>query len=313
MEIIIAGGTGFIGQALVAHYKDNNQLTVIGRDQKKIHSFFNTSVQALTWDSFAKNPRENIEKADLIINLSGANIGEKRWTKQRKAELLNSRIETTKLLANACATLGSSSPPLFNASAVGVYGLQASIKHGLPPAYTEESPIDFYHYPDFLSEIGRKWEAATHPAAEASVHVVNMRFGVVLDKSGGVLKKLVMPFRLFIGGKIGNGQQPFPWICLQDLIRAIDFLQQNPSIKGPVNFVAPEGITQAELASAIGKALHRPSFMTTPAFALKTVFGEMANELLLNGQHVKPSVLLANGFQFKYPEINKALQMIFQE
>lgn len=312
MHIILAGGSGFIGQALVKYFRDNAHFTVIGRSTKKIRAIFNSSVQAINWDQFAKNP-QLIENADLIINLTGANIGEKRWSNQRKLDIINSRVDTTQLLASACAAQLSSSPPLFNASAVGVYGLQRPENQGLPPALDENTHINFNEANNFLSEVGRKWEKATEPAVNAGVRVVKMRFAVVFDHSGGVLKTLTIPFKLFMGGKIGRGNQPFSWIILEDLLRAIDFLIHQPNIKGPVNFVAPQGITQAELAEALGKALHRPTLLTTPSFAVRLFFGQMGEELLLNGQHVKPSVLLSHGFEFKYPEINTALETILQK
>lgn len=311
MQIIIAGGTGLVGQALVTHYKDNHKIIVIGRDRQKINSFFDTSVEAITWDMFASSDAY-LQNTDLIINLAGANIGEKRWTDQRKKELIDSRINTTQQLAKACAKLGKNSPALFNTSAVSVYGHQAT-KPELPPAFSEKSAIDFHHYPDFLAEIARKWELATDSAKQAGVRIVNMRFGVVLAKEGGALKQLLLPFKFFVGGKIGTGQQLFPWITLVDLVRAIDFLLDNPRIEGPVNFVAPEVITQAQLAKAISATLHRPAFLTTPAFVLKTLFGQMGEELLLNGQHVQPYVLLNNGFKFKYPDIDRALKMLLQK
>lgn len=312
MKIIVAGGTGFIGQALIKkHLAANHSCVVIGRSEAKINKIFDAKVTAITWEQVPTQGLNEIKTADLIINLAGASIGEKRWTPARKDEILESRITPTRTLAELCAKLGKNSPPLFNASAVGVYGLQPSAPQGLPPAIDERQPTPFENPPDFLAEIGTAWELATKSAKEAGVRVVNMRFGVVLGKHGGVLKKLKLPFYFFIGGPIGNGKQPFSWIALIDLLRAIDFVFEHEEISGPVNFVSPNCVTQKQLAKALGKALHRPSFVTTPAFVLELVYGEMAKELLLSGQHVVPGVLQKHDFKFEYPTIDTALQKIF--
>jgi uncharacterized protein (TIGR01777 family) len=312
MKIIIAGGTGFIGQAMVQYFANKKyQCAIIGRSEKKIKKIFGDKVKAITWEQILAHGSDEIKTADAIINLTGANIGEKRWTEKRKIEIIESRIIPTRILAELCAKLGKNSPPLLNASAVGVYGLQPSVSSGLPPALDETKLLDFETPPDFLAKIGQEWELATMPAKEAGVRVVNMRFGVVLGKSGGVLTKLKIPFLFFIGGPVGNGQQPFSWVALTDLLRAVEFLLAHPEIVGPVNIVAPQCVTQKELAKALGKALHRPSFMTTPGFILKLVYGQMADELLLRGQHVIPSVLPKYGFKFQYPNIQSALNATF--
>lgn len=312
MNIIIAGGTGFIGQALVKHfYSKGDQITIIGRNETKIKTLFADIVTPLSWEKFSASKIELVQKSDLIINLTGANIGAKRWTQQRKQEILDSRIIPTQLLAQTCAELKSKSPPLFNTSAVGVYGLQTSQPNGLPKALSENDIIDFNATPDFLATIGRAWEKATHSAVANGVRVINMRFGVVLGKDGGVLNTLKTPFLFFMGGPMGSGQQPFPWIALPDLVKAVDFLIHHSHIQGPVNFVAPNCVTQKQLAQSIGRALHRPSIFPMPAFLLKLLFGQMAEELLLNGQNVKPDVLLANDFKFDFPDINSTLEMIF--
>lgn len=308
MKIIIAGGTGFIGQALVKHYLDaNTRCVVIGRSRDKIKKIFSSAVTAVSRDQLHEQGLQEIKTADLVINLAGENIGEKRWTAARKQEILNSRIIPTHRIAALCATLGKNSPPLFNASAIGVYGLQQSAPTGLPTALDEQTVLDFNNPPDFLAEVARAWEMATGPAKSAGVRVVNMRFGVVLGKNGGALKQLKMPFSLFVGGPIGSGKQPFSWIAMTDLVRAIDFVFAQSDISGPVNMVAPQTVTQQQLAQELGKVLHRPSIMPTPAAILKIIFGQMADELLLRGQHVYPSLLLQRGFQFTYPTLGPAL------
>lgn len=308
MKIVIAGGTGFIGQALVKHYHTvHAQCVIIGRSRDKIKRIFSDSVIAIQHEQLNDQGLQAIKTADLVINLAGENISEKRWTPLRKQQLLDSRLVPTQRIAALCATLGKNSPPLFNASAIGIYGLQSTLSTGLPPALDEQTVLDFNNSPDFPAKIARAWEMATQSAKNAGVRVVNMRFGVVLGKNGGALKQLKLPFLFFMGGPIGNGQQPFSWIAMPDLVRAIDFVYAHPDISGPVNFVSPQAVTQKQLAQAFGKMLHRPSIMPTPAFALKMVFGEMAEELLLRGQHVYPNLLLKQGFQFQYPTIESAL------
>lgn len=312
MNITIAGGTGFIGKALVKHFiEQGHTITLLSRNHHKIENTFGNTVQGFIWDEFEMFQKDFMGDSDLIINLTGANISEKRWSRKRKQEILSSRIHPTQLLAQSCAALGKSSPPLFNASAVGIYGLQKPITPDLPKPYTEEHSINFEEAPDFSAKIVRAWERATHLPKSKGVRVVNMRFAVVLAANGGALARLKHLYSVGLGGPIGRGLQPFPWITLIDLIAAIDFLITHSDIVGPVNFVSPQCISQKEFATALGSALHRPSFMKTPAFILRIIFGKMADELLLNGQCAYPEVLLKNGFEFQYPEITKALASIY--
>lgn len=312
MRIIIAGGSGFIGQALVSHFVEKgHELIIIGRDKNRIKSIFANQLETIDWEDFDQSGKDIILGSDLIINLAGANIAEKRWTPKRKAEIIESRVLTTQKLVNYCMKLENHSPPLFNASAVGIYGLQKPISGKLPKSLSEDDPIDFDHANDFVSQIVKAWEKATHPAIKSNVRVVNMRFSPVLAKKG-LLAKLKPSYLLGLGGPIGSGEQPFPWIALADLINAIDFLISKPQIRGPVNFVSPECISQQEFARAFAHALHRPSIIKTPAFLVKGIFGEMAEELLLNGQCAYPKVLLENGFTFKYTDIRTTLDTIFK-
>ena len=305
MRMIIAGGTGLIGRKLALHWLTKGyEVAIIGRSGKHIAEIYQNRVEALEWKDLET---KNFEKAAVVVNLAGAGIADKRWTKTRKAEILASRIKPTQKLVSLLSSLGESSPPLFNASAIGVYGLQAQLKSGLPLQLDENTPIDWGHSPDFLSQVAREWEKATHPALKQGVRVVNLRFGVVLTKKGGALPRIALPFHFFLGGPIGAGHQPFSWVALEDVIFAMDFLLENRSISGPVNIVAPQCVSQNELAKVIGKVLHRPTVLRVPAFSLKLILGEMAQELLLEGQHVYPLTLLEQGFQFHYPNIEPAL------
>lgn len=309
MKRIVAGATGLIGTELVNHWlRDGHAVIVIGRNKAKIENQFQGKVEALKWDELKP---DNFKDAEVAVNLSGAGIADKRWSESRKKEILQSRIITTKKIVSLLLSLGSDAPPLFNASAIGVYGLQPQIKNELPVKLDETFLIDWDHAHDFLSQVGREWEKATFPAKENGVRVVNMRFGVVLAKEGGALSKIVQPFYFYLGGPIGTGNQPFSWIAIDDLLRAIDFLIDKKDFSGAINIVSPQCMTQRNLAKTIGLVLHKPSFMQTPSFMLKLMFGEMARELLLEGQHVYPQRLLELKFQFKYPDLESALRHIY--
>lgn len=310
MHRIIAGGTGFVGQYLARKWLDEgHSVAIIGRSAPKIKKIFGDMVETIEWDDFIDDSQHLLHQAGLVVNLTGANIGEQRWSAERKQILLNSRTHYTKILAQACADLADHAPPLFNASAIGIYGLQESESAELPRAFDETCPIDFEAKPDFLAEIGRAWETKTNIAKAHGVHVINLRFGVVLGH-GGVLAKLTTPFKFGLGGPIGNGRQPFSWIHIDDLAGSIEFLLQHQHIHGPVNIVSPNAVSQKQFAKSFAKSLHRPCFMPTPGFILKFLFGQMAEELLLKGQHVFPKILLDAGFKFKHPDLDEALEAI---
>ena len=297
-KIVIAGGTGFIGQYLVKRFlNDQHHVTVIGRNAAKITALCGNQVEAVTWDALTQAGAETLRGMDVVINLVGDNIGAKRWSPKRKQVLLESRVRATETLSQLCAELAEQAPALFNAGGVGYYGLQAGEPYGLPEAFTEKSTEELRHRTDFLGQISLAWENATEAARQNHVRVVIMRFGVVLG-DGGVLKKLAIPFKLGLGGPIGSGLQPFAWIAIEDVYRAICFLLDHQTIEGPVNFVSPHGINQKTFAKAFAAKLNRPCLLPTPAFALQLLYGQMADELLLNGQHVKPGVLTSHGFEF---------------
>lgn len=308
MKVLIAGGTGFVGRHLTqTHLDRGNSVTVLGRDAGKIRQTFGDTVSPLSWQQLTTSKDNALQDYELVINLTGAGLAHWPWTKRYKAAIYNSRVNATTTLANLCAELGDRSPPLLNASAIGVYGLQAPEDSGLPHPLDESAELDFNNPPDFLSKVARAWEQATEPAKKAGVRVVNMRFAVILGPDGGVLPLLKLPFHFFVGGPVGKGTQPFSWIALPDLLKAIDFLAQHGSINGPVNLVAPNCVTQRELAKAIGRVMHRPAWFHTPAWMMKLMLGQMAKELQLNGQHISPSVLEKHGFTFDYPHIDEAL------
>lgn len=310
MKILIAGGTGFIGQSLIKRFlAQNKQITVLGRNYSKIKRCFGDQVDPLDWDDFKRDDVQLCKDQDVIINLCGARIGSKRWTEKRKQTIISSRVNTSLAIAKACAKLGNQAPRWLNASAVGIYGLQTQLKDEPPLPFTELSNLHIAST-DFLSKVAHAWEETTLEAETAGVNVIKLRFGVVLAKHGGALAQIALPFKLFVGGRIGSGKQPFAWIALADLISAFNFILDRPKISGAINLVAPHCIVQQQLAKALGKTLHRPSLIPTPGWALKLMFGEMADALLLNGQQVAPKRLLELGFKFKYPKIDSALTQI---
>ncbi|NKB47325.1 MAG: TIGR01777 family protein [Legionellales bacterium] len=302
MKILIAGGTGFIGQGLVQHWSSHttHDVTLLSRHQKN----------TLHWDEFNQAPTTWLTQFDLVINLCGANIGQRRWSTRRKQTILTSRIQPTQTLATHLAKLGNQAPRWFNASAIGIYGIQLNHSHYLPPSLDEQT--DLSHPPTcFLAKVGTQWEAATQPAIQAGVPTVLLRFGVVLAKHDGALPQIARPFWWGLGGRIGSGCQPFSWISLKDLCRAIDFLIEHPHVQGPINLVAPKCIRQIEFAHSLAHQLHRPSCFTLPNSIVQLLFGQMGEELLLSGQHVIPSRLLDLGFQFALPDIDSALRNIY--
>ena len=307
MKILIAGGTGFIGKHLIsALLKEENELFVLGRNKEKINRLFNNKVNSLNWSELNNYGPDNF---DAVINLTGHNIGASRWTKTAKQLIKNSRLQTTQQLAVWCSQT-ENPPHLYNASAIGIYGLQPTSAE-VPKSLTENTPIQWNQPTDFLSEIGQQWEQAAKSALDANVPVTFMRFAVVLKHNEGALKKIMPAFKFGLGGKLGSGQQAFCWVYIEDLINAILFLLKHPEITGAVNICAPECVTQKQFAQTLGKVLHRPALLTTPAWLLKILFGQMAEELLLSGQCVYPEKLLASGFEFTYPTLEAALRHDF--
>lgn len=308
MQRIIAGGTGLIGQRIVNHWlAQQHSVTVIGRSITHIEEIYANRVTAITWRQLTP---ELFKSAEIVVNLAGANIASKRWTAERKKEVLASRIDTTKQIASLLAKLERDAPPLFNASAVGIYGLQPQFKDQLPPRLDENSPVNWEHPSDFLSLVGTQWEKAAEPAINQGVRVVFLRFGVVFAKEGGALPKLTLPFKFFLGGPIGTGNQAISWIAIDDVIRAIDFLISKPGIRGPVNIVAPDCVSEKRLSKTIANVIQRPEMFKFPAFLVNLLFGEMGRELLLEGQNVYPSRLLSSGYKFNYSNLLSALKHI---
>ena len=308
MNILIFGATGMLGQALCRRLSKTHTITVAGRDLKKLTNCFGSNVKQITNDQFSSQAAETLREFDIVINLAGENIGARRWSSQQKQRILSSRVTITHQIATACAQLGPRlSPRLYNASAIGIYGLQPTIEQQNQITYTEHSPPP-EHPSDFLSSVAKAWEAAANPAIQAGIPVTFMRFAVILSKSGGALGKLLPPFQLGLGGPIGSGNQPFSWVSINDVVRAIEFLIDHSEVSGPVNIVAPDIVSQAQFASTLGKVLHRPALLPLPAILVKILFGQMGTEALLNGHRVESTILGEAGFEFEHKTLSNGLQ-----
>ncbi len=298
MKILIAGASGLIGKALQKSLVDE------GHDVYQLNREVSSPQgKAIPWDpKRGKLDLKDIEGFDAFINLAGENIGSGRWTIAKKKLILESRTTTTSLLCSAIAKLNSPPKVLLNASAVGFYGSRG-----------DEILNECSHTGSgFLAQVCRSWEAATQQAKKAGVRVVFLRTGVVLTPEGGALKKMLLPFKLGLGGKVGNGHQYISWISIIDHIRAILLCLKNESIEGPVNLSAPEPATNAQLTELLGEILNRPTFLTVPKGIVNFVFGEMGNELLLSSTRAKPKKLLDNGFVFEFPDLKNALQAMLK-
>lgn len=291
MRIAITGATGMIGSALSARLRDAG------------HSIVPISRQPLPdgirWDpNSGVLPTTRLEGVDAVVHLAGENIAGGRWSEARKALLRSSRVPATSLLAKTLATMPNAPTVLVSMSAVGIYGDRGD------ELLDERSALG----DDFLAELGREWEAAAEPARQAGIRVVHPRCGVVLSTAGGMLDRLLLPFRLGLGGPVGSGEQWLSWIAIDDLTGVFVHLLESDSLAGPVNVATPQPVRNREFASALGIALHRPTVIPLPAFALRMAFGEMADATLLASQRVVPAELEKSGYQWQYPAVGAALQ-----
>ncbi len=298
MKIIITGSTGLVGTHLVrALISDGHSITRLVRGDAQ--SFRAPGTAAVRWDPAAKTiDARELEGHDAAVHLAGENIAAGRWSDEQKARIRDSRVNGTRLLAETLAGLESPPQTLVSASAIGFYGDRGDA------VLTEESASG----EGFLSEVCREWETAAAPAGRAGIRVVNLRIGVVLSAEGGALAKMLTPFKLGVGGKIGSGEQYMSWVALDDVVGAIIHALTNEEVRGAVNAVAPRAATNAEFTKTLGGVLGRPTVFPVPAFAARLAFGEMADALLLASTRVEPQRLSATGYQFKYPELEGALR-----
>lgn len=299
MKILMTGGTGFVGSYLATRLsKDGHEVTILIRSSAEARGA-TPGVSFVQGDPTRKGAwQEAIRHHDAVINLAGAPIFTK-WTDEQKRAIRESRVSTTRNLVEGIETNPEKSFALFSTSAVGYYGF-----HG-DEEVTEDSPPG----DDFLATVATEWEREALKAREKGSRVVITRFGIVVGASGGALGQMIPLFKKFVGGPIGSGRQWFSWVHVQDLTEAFLFLLKHPELSGPVNVCSPNPVRNKELAKALGKALHRPSFLPAPGFMIKLVLGEFGS-VILKGQRVLPRRLLESGFVFQYPEIEKALASI---
>ena len=291
--VAITGASGLIGHALVDRLRAHGK-----RVRRLVRSARPESPDDIVWDPMrgVLAPRD-LEGAEAVIHLAGEPIAQ-RWTSARRQAIRESRVRGTELLARAIAALERAPRVMLSGSAVGYYGDRGD------EAVSEESAAGT----DFLAGVAQEWEAAAGAARDAGVRVVLLRSGIVLNPHGGALEKLLPPFRLGVGGPLGSGRQWMSWIALDDHLRAMEHALATTGLHGPVNFVAPNPVTNAEFAATLGRALGRPALVPVPAFALELLYGEMARATLLAGQRVLPKALLRSGFHFEHPTLEDALR-----
>lgn len=297
MKIVISGASGLIGTQLVKHLASNGHEVVrlVRRSPKSGEVQWNP--KAGTLDAAA------LEGSDAVIHLSGAGIGDKRWSNAYRNEILDSRTQTTALLASTIASLSQKPKVFLSGSAIGIYGARNDEQ------LTEVST----HGTGFLAEVCEQWEAAAKPAVDAGVRTVFLRTGIVLTPKGGALKKLLPLFKIGVGGKFGNGKQWQSWISLDDEIGAIEHLL-TANVSGAVNLTAPNPVTNAEFTKVLASVLKRPAIVPVPTFAPKIVLGgELADALLFTGQRVIPAALNASGYAFKHSTLESALRSLLSK
>lgn len=304
MNVVVAGGTGFIGSALVKELSEHGHSVAIlsrnpeGKRASELAPL--PGVNPVGWDAKGAGDASfsaAIGAADAVVNFAGAPINEGRWTDARKEVLRKSRIDSTRALVQAMSKVNRKPGVLINASAVGYYGYR-----GDEVCHEDSAPGD-----DFLARLCADWEAEAAEARKLGVRVVSLRTGMVLAPRGGALEKLKLPFRLFVGGPFASGKQWMSWIHQRDLVRLVLFALDNEELNGPVNATAPDPRRNRDFAKAIGKAMKRPSRIPTPGFALRLALGEFGHSLT-QGQRVLPIAAQNAGFEFKYPTLEAALE-----
>ncbi len=295
LKIVVSGASGVLGQAIIPFF------TTGGHQVKRLVRRQSASSHDLLWNPYAGELEPaGLKDTDVVINLSGESIGEGRWTKAKKRRIIQSRINTTTLIAETVAQLDPPPKVLLNASAIGFYGDQGDA------CVAEDSCCGA----DFISEVCDDWEKAAAPALKKGIRVVFLRIGVVLTPRGGALRKMLLPFRMGLGGPFGSGQQYVSFIGVDDVIGAVHHIINDDSLEGPVNLVAPQPVTNQEFARTLGEVLKRPSALPAPSFVIKALFGQMGREIVLSGARVEPDKLTASGYRFRNPDLEGVLRHV---
>lgn len=294
MKILISGSHGLVGSALAQSLaKDDHEVFSLVRHAAK------AGAREIEWhpNHGRLNPQD-IEGFDVVFHLAGESIASGRWNDEKKRTIRESRTKGTTLLSQTLAQLAQPPSVFMSASAIGYYGNRGD------EVLTETSAPG----KDFLSSVCVEWEEATRPASEKGIRTVLTRFGIILDPHGGALAKMLTPFRMGIGGRVGDGRQWMSWIALEDVVNGLKFLMRDRAVSGPVNFVAPHPVTNSEFTKSLGHVLSRPTIFPVPAFGARLAFGEMADALLLSSQRVEPAVLTNRGFAPFWPRLEPALK-----
>ena len=302
MRLAVTGGTGFIGRAVVQRLQnEGHSVLVLSRDIFRAKEILGDGVELVHWEAGGPpGPWEaELERVDAIVNLAGEGIFAKRWTPAFKAAIWNSRVYGTRQIVETLARQNRRPSVLINASAIGVYGPQT------------DEPIDEKARPgtDFLAQMVQAWEAEAEKAELLGLRVVCMRIGVVLERDGAALARMLPAFRLGVGGPLGSGRHYMSWIHRDDVVGILMFVLNHGGLEGIFNVTAPGAVTNKEFSTRLGRALHRPAWLPIPAFALNLLLGEAAY-VVLTGQRVIPKAITAAGYDFIYPNLDRALQAI---
>jgi uncharacterized protein (TIGR01777 family) len=299
MKVLVSGSHGLVGKALMKSLTNDGHEIV-----RLVRRASSPGSSEIEWHpNQGRIDAARLEGHDVVVHLAGESIGSGRWTNEKKRAIRESRVKGTTLLSESLARLAQPPSVFLCASAIGYYGNRGD------ELLTEMSAPG----KDFLAGVCIEWEGATKAAAEKGIRTVNTRFGLILDDEGGALAKMLTPFRMGIGGKVGDGRQWMSWIALDDVIEALKFVLADGSAHGPVNLVAPNPVRNAEFTKTLGRVLSRPTIFPVPAFGARLAFGEMADALLLSSQRVEPSVLQKKGFQFGWPILEIALRHVLQD
>ncbi len=295
MKIAVSGSSGLIGSALAPF------LTTGGHDVVHLVRRETEAADEVSWYPDGRTDGARLEGVDAVVHLAGAGIADKRWTPNRKQEIRDSRVRGTRGLCEALAKMERKPSVLVCASAIGFYGDRG---------HTQTVHEGIERGAGFLADVVQEWEEATRPAREAGIRVVNARFGIVLSPDGGALAKMLLPFKLGVGGPMGTGRQIMSWVSLDDAVGALHHALVDDSIEGPMNVVAPSPVSNADFGRTLGRVLVRPAFLPMPGFAAKLAFGELADALLLSGVRVEPRVLERTGYEFAHPDLEQALRAL---
>lgn len=302
-NILVTGATGLIGKELCFKLKERgHKVSILTHNLRAAEIIFGNHLSIVEWSDYSEDKWEQqLKNKDAIIHLAGANLNRKRWTAGYKKMIIDSRVKETNKLIDAIKTYGSDIKVLISASAVGYYGSRGE------DTLTEDSSAGS----DFLANVCTCWENAALAAKNLGIRTVLFRQGVVLSDDGGALKKILLPYKFFIGGSLGKGNQWFPWIHVDDLISTYLFVLDNHKISGAINAVSPASIRMKEFAKTLGKVLNRPSIFTVPEFALRVIIGEAA-DAILSSQKVIPKKLMDYGYKFKFENLEDALRELLK-